>query len=163
MVGSSPPDHFHFFQLFCDTVQSMATIDFTSSGYVRALPTLSRAAELIDTSPAGITRGIEELGLEPTPWGRREKHLGVEDLLRLAVHLRRASVEEVAGGLLEEVGRDHPEQAEAINFGIDRFFESLPARRAEQPDRFVAELHEALPERYAKRAEAIYLRHAANS
>jgi hypothetical protein len=30
-------------------------------------------------------------------------------------------------------------------------------------DRFVAELHEALPERYAKQAETIYLRHAASS
>lgn len=136
----------------------MAAIDVTGTGYIRALPTLSRAAELIDISPAGITRGIEELGLEPIPWGRREKHLGVEDLLRLAVHLRRASIEEVAGGLLGEVERDHPEQVEAINAGIDRFFDSLPARRAEQPDRFVAELHEALPERYAKQAEAIYLR-----
>ncbi len=67
------------------------------------------------------------------------------------------------GGLQEGVERDHPEQLEAINAGIDRFFDSLPARRAEQPDRFVAELHEALPERYAKQAEAIYLRHATSS
>jgi len=141
----------------------MATIDVTSSGYVRALPTLSRAAELIDISPAGITRGIEELGLEPVPWGRREKHLDVEDLLRLASHLRRASVEEVAGGLQEDVERDHPEQVGAVNTGIERFFDSLPARCAEHPDRFVVELHEALPERYAKQAEAIYLRHAASS
>lgn len=154
---------FHFFQFLRYTVQAMATIDVTSSAYVRALPTLSRAAELIDISPAGITRGIEELGLESIPWGHREKHLGVESLLCLASHLRRASVEEVAGGLQEEVERDHPEQVEAINAGIDRFFDSLPARRAEHPDRFVAELHEALPARYAKQAEAIYLRHAASS
>lgn len=141
----------------------MATADSPSSGYIRALPTLSRAGELIDISPAGITRGIEELGLEPIPWGRREKHLDVEGLLRLAAHLRRASVEEVAGGLLEVVERDHPEQVDAINAGIDSFFDALPSRRAEQSDRFVAELREALPERYAKRAEAIYLRHAASS
>jgi hypothetical protein len=101
--------------------------------------------------------------LHSFPWGRREKHLGVEDLLRLAAHLRRASVEEVAGGLLEGVERDHPGQAEAISAGIERFFDSLPPRRAEQPDRFVAELREALPERYAGQAEAIYLRHAASS
>ena len=101
--------------------------------------------------------------MEPIPWGRRQKHLGVEDLLRLAAHLRRASAEEVAGGLQEEVERDHPKQADAINAEIDRFFDSLPQRRAEQPDRFVAELHEALPERYAKQAEAIYLRHAAKA
>jgi hypothetical protein len=130
---------------------------------VRALPTLSRAAELIDISPAGITRGIEELGLEPVPWGRREKHLRVEDLLRLAAHLRRASVEEVAGGLQEEVERDHPDQLEAVDAGIDRFFDSLPARLSERPDHFVAELHEALPARYAKQVEAIYLRHVASS
>ena len=69
----------------------------------------------------------------------------------------------MAGGLQEEVERDHPEALGTINAGIDRFFDSLPARRAEQPDRFVAELHDALPARYAKQAEAIYLRHAAIS
>jgi len=40
----------------------------------------------------------------------------------------RASVEEVAGGLQEEFERDHPEALGTINAGIDRFFDSLPAR-----------------------------------
>jgi hypothetical protein len=141
----------------------MATIELTSSAYVRALPTLSRAAELIDISPAGITRGIEELGLEPIPWGRREKHLAVGDLLRLASHLRRASIEEVAGGLLEGVECDHPAQARAIGAEVARFFEALPTRSPAMSDEFLAELREALPERYAKRAEEIYLRYAASS
>lgn len=100
----------------------------------------------------------------PSPTeGHREKHLSVEDLLRLAAHLRRASVEEVAGELQEGRRARASEQVEAINAGIERFFDSLPTRSAEQPNRFVAELHEALPERYVKQAETIYLRHAASS
>jgi hypothetical protein len=141
----------------------MATADATRTAYVRALPTLSRAAELIDISPAGVTRGIEELGLEPIPWGQREKHLAVGDLLRLAVHLQRASVEEVAGGLLEDVERQHPDQRGAIDAEIDRFFRTLPARRPEHPEDFLAELHGTLPKRYAKQAETIYRRHATSS
>ncbi len=141
----------------------MATVDATSTEYIRALPTLSRAAELIDISPAGITRGIEDLGLETIPWGRREKHLAVGDLLRLATHLRRASIEEVAGGLLQDVERDHPEQVSAINAEVDRFFDALPTRRPSQQDEFLAELRGALPKRYAEQAEAIYLRHASSS
>lgn len=141
----------------------MATADATRTAYVRALPTLSHAAELIDISPAGITRGIEELGLEPIPWGRREKHLAVGDLLRLAAHLQRAAVEEVAGGLLEDVERQHPAQLGAIDAEVGRFFAALPPRRPDRPEHFLAELHDALPERYAKQAEAIYLHHAANS
>lgn len=141
----------------------MATIDRSRADYVRALPTLSRAAELIDISPAGVTRGIEELGLEPMPWGRREKHLSVKDLLRLASHLRRASIEEVAGGLLEGVERDYPELAGVISGEIDQFFDALPKRRSSAPDAFLAELRGALPERYAKQAEEIYLRYAGSS
>jgi hypothetical protein len=142
----------------------MATLDNTTSAdYVRALPTLSRAAELIDISPAGITRGIAELGIEPLPWGRREKHLAVADLLRLAVHLRRASVEEVAGGLLETVEREAPGQVAAVGAEVDRFVSALPARRASEPDVFLVELRDALPKHYAKQAEAIYLRHAESS
>jgi hypothetical protein len=141
----------------------MAAVKSRPVPYVRALATLSRAAALIDVSPAGITRGIDELGVEPIPWGRREKHLSVEDLLRLAVHLQRASVEEVAGGLLEEVERDFPGQIEAVSGDVDRFFDSLPPRRPSSRDEFLGELHDSLPPKYAKQAEAIYLRYADSS
>lgn len=141
----------------------MATIDRSRTDYVRALPTLSGAAELIEISPAGITRGIDELGLEPLPWGRREKHLSVEDLLRLASHLRRASIEEVAGGLLEGIERDHPDLVGVISGEVDQFFDALPERRPSAPDEFLAELRDALPERYAEQAEEIYLRYTRSS
>jgi hypothetical protein len=141
----------------------MATIDRSRADYVRALPTLSAAAGLIDISPAGITRGIDELGLEPLPWGRREKHLSVEDLLRLASYLRRASIEEVAGGLLEGVEQDHPDLVGVVSGEIDQFFDALPERRPSPSDEFLAELRDALPGRYAKQAEEIYLRHAGSS
>lgn len=153
---------FQFFHIFRYT-QTVATIDRSRAEYVRALPTLSGAAELIDISAAGITRGIEALGIEPVPWGRREKHLAVDDLLRLASHLRRASIEEVAGGLLESVERDHPELTGAIGHEIDQFFEALPERQASPPDEFLEELRRVLPRRYAKHAEEIYLRHAGSS
>lgn len=141
----------------------MATIDRSRADYVRALPTLSGAAALIDISPAGITRGIDELGLEPLPWGRREKHLSVKGLLRLASYLRRASIEEVAGGLLEGVERDHPDLVGVISNEVDQFFDALPERQPSAPSEFLAELRDALPERYAKQAEEIYLRHAGSS
>jgi len=141
----------------------MAAVKSRPKPYVRALPTLSRAAALIDVSPAGITRGIDELGIEPIPWGRREKHLSVNDLLRLAIHLQRAPIEGVAGGLLEEVERDYPEQVEAVRGDIDRFFDSLPPRRPSSRDEFLGELHDLLPPKYAKQAEAIYLRYADSS
>jgi len=137
--------------------------DKTRADYVRALPTLSEAAELIDISPAGITRAIGELGIEPLAWGRRDKHLAVADLLPLAVHLQRASVEEVAGGLLEDVERKHPEHLQPIGQQVERFFQSLPARRPSGPDGFLAELRAVLPREYAEQAEAIYRRHALTS
>jgi hypothetical protein len=139
----------------------MATIDrTTSSDYIRALPNLSQAAELIDVSAAGITRGIDALGIEPLMWGRKEKHLDVEDLLRLAAHLRRASIEEVAGGLLELVEEKAPEQLSAVSGQVDRYFDALPPRRPVDGAEFLAELREELPKKYAEQAEAIYLRHA---
>ncbi|HEY8945437.1 MAG TPA: hypothetical protein VIM73_14300 [Polyangiaceae bacterium] len=139
----------------------MATIDTTTpSDYVRALPKLSQAAELIDTSPAGITRGIEALGIEPLRWGRKEKHLAVADLLRLAVHLQRASVEEVAGGLLELVEQKAPDHLSAVSGEVDNFFDALPARRAVDSEGFLRDLRDELPKKYADRAEAIYNRHA---
>jgi hypothetical protein len=141
----------------------MATVETRPAQFVRCLPTLSRAAALIDVSPAGITRGVEELGIEPIPWGRREKHLSVEDLLRLAIHLQRAPLEGVAGGLLEEVERDYPEQVEAVSGDVDLFFESLPARRPSSREDFLGELYDSLPPKYAKQAAAIYLRYADNS
>lgn len=139
----------------------MATVDTTiTSDYVRALPNLSQAAALIDISPAGITRGIDALGIEPLRWGLKEKHLSVADLLRLAVHLRRASVEEVAGGLLEMVEQKSPDHLSTVSAEVDSFFDALPARRAMDSEGFLRELRDELPKKYADRAEAIYRRHA---
>lgn len=139
----------------------MATIDLTTrSDYIRALPNLTQAAELIDVSAAGITRGIKTLRIEPLLWGHREKHLKVADLLALAAHLRRASVEEVAGGLIELVERESPDQVPAVSAEVDRFFEALPARVPVDGTAFLRELREELPKKYAERAEAIYRRHA---
>jgi hypothetical protein len=130
---------------------------------VRALPTYQDAAELIEIHPSGITRAVARLGIEPELWGGVEKHLKVVDVLRIAAQARRASVEEVAGGLLERASDDHARQ-EAVRAEIDRYFAEVrrPARPS-SPDLFLAELRETLPARYAKQAERIYRRYVESS
>lgn len=141
----------------------MATRDSVRSEYVQALPTLTEAAKLIGLDPSGVTRAIQRLGIEPLPWGGREKHLAVADLLRVAVHARRASLEEVAGALLDWAEQEHPTQVETLTSDIDAFFRSLPEPQAQEPEAFVAELHAALPKRWATRAEEIWRAHLEGS
>ncbi len=130
---------------------------------VRTLPTYQEAAELIELHPSGITRAVARLGIEPQLWGGVEKHLQVTDVLKIAAQARRASVEEVAGGLLERASAD-PARQDAVRAEIDRYFAEVhrPARPASQ-DAFLAELREALPGRYAKQAERIYRRYVESS
>ncbi len=130
---------------------------------VRTLPTYQEAAELIEIHPSGITRAVAKLGIVPQLWGGVEKHLRVVDVLRIAAQARRASVEEVAGGLLERAADDPPRQV-AIRAEIDRYFAEVrqPAQASSQ-DSFLAELREALPGKYAKQAERIYRRYVESS
>jgi hypothetical protein len=140
------------------TVQTPARADA-----VRSLPTYQEAAELIEIHPSGITRAVAKLGIVPQLWGGVEKHLTVVDVLRIAAQARRASVEEVAGGLLERATND-PARQEAVRAEIDRYFAEVhrPGRHASQ-DAFLAELREALPGKYARQAERIYRRYVENS
>jgi hypothetical protein len=133
------------------------------SDVIRALPTFSVAADLIGIDPSGITRLVKSLGIEPQMWGKREKRLTVADLLTLAIHAQRASLEEVAGGLVELTEHDHRQQVPYIKAEIDRFFNALPEPAAADPDTFVAQLHAGLPEPWASKAEEIYRRHASSS
>jgi hypothetical protein len=130
---------------------------------VRTLPTYQEAAELIELHPSGITRAVARLGIEPQLWGGVEKHLQVSDVLRIAAQARRASVEEVAGGLLERASAD-PARQDAVRAEIERYFGEVhrPAGPASQ-DAFLAELRKALPGRYAKQAERIYRRYVESS
>jgi hypothetical protein len=130
---------------------------------VRTLPTYQEAADLIEIHPSGITRAVTRLGIEPELWGGTEKHLRVVDVLRIAAQARRASVEEVTGELLERASRD-PRQQEAVRAELDRYFAEVhqPAQPSAQ-DSFLAELHEALPGKYAKQAERIYRRYVESS
>jgi hypothetical protein len=98
------------------TVQTPARADA-----VRSLPTYQEAAGLIEIHPSGITRAVAKLGIVPQLWGGVEKHLQVVDVLRIAEQARRASVEEVAGGLLERAS-DDPARQEAIRAEIDRYY-----------------------------------------
>lgn len=140
------------------TTQTSARADV-----VRALPTYQEAAELIEIHPSGITRAVAKLGIEPQLWGGVEKHLQVTDVLRIAAQARRASVEEVAGGLLERASAD-PARQTAIRAEIDHYFAAVrrPARPTPQ-ESFLAELREALPGKYAEQAERIYRRYVESS
>jgi hypothetical protein len=130
---------------------------------VRTLPTYQEAAEMIEIHPSGITRAVAKLGIVPQLWGGVEKHLGVVDVLRIAAQARRASVEEVVGGLLERAAHD-PRREEAVRAEVDRYFAEVhsPARPS-PPDLFLLELREALPGKYAKQAEEIYRRYVTSS
>jgi hypothetical protein len=125
--------------------------------HVRALPTLAEAASLIGLDPSGVSRAVKRHGIEPLPWGNREKHLPVADVLRIAIHANRLALEEVGGGLLEWAEREHPEQAEAIQADIDAFFASLPEPKPTPGDQLIAELRAGLPPEAADRAIEIYL------
>jgi len=138
----------------------MAPTTTTRSDYVRALPKLSEAAELIGLDASGVTRAIQRLGIEPQRWGGRDKHLAIADVLSIAANAQRASLEEVAGSLLDWAEREHPERVDAFTAEIDAYFTALPTTRAQEPDAFVAALRAALPERWAAKAEEIWREHA---
>ncbi len=125
--------------------------------YIRALPTFAEVASLIGLDPSGVSRAVKKLGIEPLPWGNREKHLAVADVFRIAIHANRSALEEVAGGMLASAEREHPEQAGAIRAEIDAFFASLPEPEATPRDQFIAELRAGLPPEAAERAIEIYL------
>lgn len=125
--------------------------------YVAALPTFAEAGALIMIDPSGVSRAVKALGIEPIPWGNREKHLAIADVFRIAIHAKRAALEEVGGGLLDWAEREHPDQVDAIRGEIDVFFASLPERQATPPDQFIAELRAGLPAEPAEAAIAIYL------
>lgn len=141
----------------------MATVHTpTRADWIRALPTYQEAAELIEIHPSGITRAVAKLGIQPELWGGTEKHLRALDVLKIAAQARRATAEEVAGALLERVA-DDPAQREAVRAEVDEFFDARkPARPAPQEE-FLAELRDALPNKYAKQAELIYRRYVTSS
>lgn len=130
------------------------------SDYIRSLPTLSQAAEFIGLDTGGMSRAVRALGIEPQRWGRRDKHLEIADVLQIARVAQRASLEEVAGKILEWTERDHPDASERVTEEIDAFFARLPRPTAAPEDEFVAELRAALPRRWAEKAEEIWRAHA---
>lgn len=126
---------------------------------VRSLPTLSQAAEFIGLDSGGMSRIVRSLGIEPLAWGRRDKHLEAAQVLQIARVAQRASLEEVAGCILEWTERNHPVALERARAEIDRFFAQLPSVTATPAEQFVAELHATLPERWARKAEEIWRAH----
>jgi len=137
--------------------QAMSTAATRRAEYVAALPTFAEAAALIMIDPSGVSRAVKALGIEPIPWGNREKHLAIADVFRIAIHAKRAALEEVGGGLLEWAEREHPDQVDAIRSEIDAFFASLPERKPADPDEMIASLRAGLPPEAAEQAIEIYL------
>ncbi|MHB1467780.1 MAG: hypothetical protein ACYCSI_16105 [Solirubrobacteraceae bacterium] len=102
-----------------------------------------------------MSRTVRALGIEPLPWGRRDKHLQVGQVLEVARVAQRASLEEVAGSILEWTERNHPEAVEQTRAEIDAFFAALPPATT-SADEFLTELRAALPPRWASKAEKIW-------
>ncbi len=127
---------------------------------VRSLPTLSQAARFIGLDTGGMSRAVRALRIEPQRWGRRDKHLEVAQVLKIATVAQRASLEEVAGSILEWTEQAHPEALDQTTAEIDAFFAELPPSAATPADEFVAELRAALPPQWADKAEAIWRAHA---
>jgi hypothetical protein len=138
--------------------EDMSTATTRRAEYVAALPTFAEAAAFIMIDPSGVSRAVKALGIEPIPWGNREKHLAIADVFRIAIHAQRAALEEVGGGLLDWVEREHPDQAAAIRAEIDAFFASLPEPKPADPDELIADLRAGLPPDAAEAAIAIYLK-----
>ena len=92
------------------------------SDYIRSLPTLSQAAGFIGLDTGGMSRAVRALGIEPLRWGRRDKHLAIVEVLQVARVAQRASLEEVAGNILEWTEQNHPEALERTTTEIDEFF-----------------------------------------
>ena len=137
--------------------EDMSTAATRRAEYVAALPTFAEAAALIMIDPSGVSRAVKTLGIEPIPWGNREKHLAIADVFRIAIHAKRAALEEVGGGLLDWAEREHPDQVDAIRAEIDAFFASLPEPKPADPDELIADLRAGLPPDAAEAAIAIYL------
>jgi hypothetical protein len=138
-----------------------AVVARTRSEHVRSLPTLSQAAGFIGLDTGGMSRAVRSLGIEPQRRGRRDKHLGASEILQVARVAQRASLEEVAGAILEWTESNHPEAAAQTTAEIDAFFAQLPEPTAAPPDEFLAELRAALPEPWARKAEEIWRAYAA--
>jgi hypothetical protein len=107
-----------------------------------------------------MSRTVRALGIEPLPWGRRDKHLQVGQVLEVARAAQRASLEEVAGNILEWTERNHLEAVNQAKAEIDAFFAALPPATTTSTDEFLAELRAALPPRWASKAEEIWRAYA---
>jgi hypothetical protein len=127
---------------------------------LRSLPTLSLAAGFIGLDTGGMSRAVRALGVDPQRWGRRDKHLEVAQVLQIARAAQRASLEEVAGSILEWTEQNHPDALKRTTAEIDAFFAELPPPTATPTDEFIAELRAALPPRWADKAEKIWHAHA---
>ena len=127
---------------------------------VRSLPTLSQAAGFIGLDTGGMSRAVRALGVEPQRWGRRDKHLEAAQVLQIARVAQRASLEEVAGSIMEWTEQNHPDALKQTTAEIDAFFAELPPPTATPTDEFVAELRAALPPQWADKAEKIWRAHA---
>ncbi len=106
-----------------------------------------------------MSRTVRALGIEPQAWGRRDKHLEVAQVLQIARVAQRASLEEVAGSILEWTEQNHPDALKRTTAEIDAFFAELTPPLATPADEFVAELRAALPPRWAGKAEEIWRAH----
>ena len=129
---------------------------------VRALPTFTQAAEMIEIDPTGIGRAVAKLGISSREWGGREKRLEIVDVLRIAAKARRASVDEVAQMLLDATESEHPEALAYVEAETERYYDEIRGD-AQEENQFLDEIQTALPAKHAKTVEKIYKRYLDNS
>lgn len=111
-----------------------------------------------------IGRAVKRFELTPVEWGGREKRLQVVDLLAIAAHARRATVNGVAAGLLDLVSSSHPDLVDDVRREIDRYLAEIHGKPNVQPaDEFLAEVASPLPAEHAETVAKIYRRYIAKA
>jgi len=125
----------------------------------RVFLTFQEAAKLIEVTPAEVVQAVATLGITPElcagPAAGPEKRLQIIDVLVITAQSRRASVEEVAGGILALT--KEPQQRKTAKAEIDCYFAALHQPAKPMPEeQFFAELESALPEQVSEQAKRIY-------
>ena len=78
--------------------------------------------------PSEVSRAVRTLWIEPIPAEDCGSRLAIADVFRIAIHVKRAALEDV-GGILDWAECAHSDQVESIRAEIDAIFAALPDRK----------------------------------
>jgi len=115
----------------------------------RVFLTYREAAELIEATPTEIAQAVADLDIAPATQAGPEKRLQIIDTLVITAQARRASVEEVAGGILART--KGAQKRKTTQAEIDYYFAALHEPAEAMPEEeFLAELEKASPKKPTK-------------